>query len=249
MCSFMCLDEYVWDGKNCINDTNVTKVSVKMTTKLELNNTVEDICSNLDTIALAVINTLEEIFGIPFSGAVSEVNNKTTKSVCIYNHNNMNNNTNNNNTNNSNEIKNNSINANRRRLLLLSSATSSSTATVTSISNEKTTLNNADTQTNSNILTVYAMIKEKLVETDKLNLVASNTFTTDESTQQPDSSSSINDELSNLLIIVGCVAGGLVTIIAAVIIICCICCCKNHSHSYTPMDHLSDPALLSMRRA
>jgi len=235
VCSFICLDKFVWDGQNCINDTNVTKVSVKMTTKLELNNTVEEICSNLDNIVLAVTNTMEEIFGIPFSGAVNEVNNKTTESVCIY--------SNNNSTNNSNAIKNNSVNNNKRRLLLSPMTTVSSTATVNSISNEKTTANNVETQTNDNIPAVYTMIKEKLVATDKLNLIASNTFLIEEIKQKTDEIiDSLKDDKiddpTNIWIVIGAVIGGLVTLIVAVviIIICCCCCRGKQKQNYSLMQ-------------
>ena len=195
-CGFRCLMHFVWDGENCIDDTGVSKISVMLTTKLEFNNTVEEICNNLVKLVLVVINTMEEIYGMPFSGSVSAVNGEPVESVCT------------------------SGNKYIRRLFTLSSSGSSTSVTVTSTSNRETTSNNANNTRGKQ--TSNTLIKQNLVRTDGLNLIASITSVTQEPLLL------ISQPNSNNIILLVSVA---VVIIVCVFLLSLYCCSeKNHPH-------------------
>ena len=176
VCSFKCLDNYVWDGVGCINDTGVIKVSVRRTTMLELNNTVEDICKNIDRLVSAVVDAMQEVYRIPFSGNASAVNNDTVESACS-----------------SSGKKNSTILIiNRKLLLLIRPAGESSSVTVTATSKEETTYSNANNiqsnTSNGGVPSYDALIQQKLISNNNvqdLKLIASITYTTQESTTPP----------------------------------------------------------------
>ena len=57
-------------------------VIIKTNTNIELNNTVEETCNNLDVLVIAVVSVMQEIFGVEFSGEVASINNKTVQYAC-----------------------------------------------------------------------------------------------------------------------------------------------------------------------
>ena len=97
-CNFRCVAGMVWNSTHCVDEAAAEMVTVKATTNIQFNNTVKEVCNNLDSLLQAVISAMELLYGVPFTGNISSINNKTTQDVCaaektsqIANHSSLNN--------------------------------------------------------------------------------------------------------------------------------------------------------------
>jgi hypothetical protein len=57
-------------------------VFVQTKTNITLNNTVQQVCANLDSLVSAVVGAMQETYGVPFSGNVSAINNQIVRTAC-----------------------------------------------------------------------------------------------------------------------------------------------------------------------
>ncbi len=83
-CNFKCLTGLVWNSTHCVDEAAVEMVIVKTTTDIELNNTVEEVCNNLEVLVQAVVVVMEGLYGVPFAGNVTAVNNMTVDVACDF---------------------------------------------------------------------------------------------------------------------------------------------------------------------
>jgi hypothetical protein len=96
---------------------------------MEFNNTVKEVCDNLDSLVLAVVSAMEGVFGIPFTGQVTEINKEKVESAC------------------------NVTLSSMRRRQLRAVTTSRTSATVATVSKTFTTPSNIGTKINGNSVT------------------------------------------------------------------------------------------------
>ena len=81
-CNFKCLVGLVWNSTHCVDEITAEMVIVKTTAEMEFDNTVQEICENMETLVNAVVGAMEEVYGIPFNGTVSSINNETVDKQC-----------------------------------------------------------------------------------------------------------------------------------------------------------------------
>ena len=81
-CNSQCITGFVWNKSHCLDVTVTDMVTIQSSTNMEFNNTVEEVCANLDLLVYAVTSSMEELYGIPFTGNVTSVNNQTVDAAC-----------------------------------------------------------------------------------------------------------------------------------------------------------------------
>jgi hypothetical protein len=57
-------------------------VLVRSSANIELSNTVDEVCAGLDSLVLAVADAMEKVYGVPFEGNATTVNNETVDRAC-----------------------------------------------------------------------------------------------------------------------------------------------------------------------
>ena len=81
-CNFQCVSGFVWNKSHCLDEAVTDMVIIQSSTDIEFNNTVEEVCANLDLLVYAVTSSMEEVHGTPFTGNVTSVNNDTVDVAC-----------------------------------------------------------------------------------------------------------------------------------------------------------------------
>jgi hypothetical protein len=213
-------------------------VYVQSVTEIKFNNTIQEVCDNLEQLAQAVVSAMEEIFGIPFTGNVTAVNNETVDVAC---------------GNGSVIMTNNSMNETLRRLLTVTKAPSPSPSTkspspspstkspspspsslsstgadATVTTGSKVTAPKDNVNQKNDAVSNSNTVQGKVDQTTTLKpaSVTSNTNTQAAPTNPPSSGSGSSAPIGA---IIGSVVGVLVAIIAGVL------CCKNRKKAAEPM--------------
>ena len=62
--------------------TPAITVFVQTKTEMKLNNTVQQVCANLDSLVSVVVGAMRDTFGVPFTGNISTINNQTVDTAC-----------------------------------------------------------------------------------------------------------------------------------------------------------------------
>lgn len=213
-CNFKCKTGLIWNSTHCEDEATVDMVIVSTKTEINFNNTVEEVCSKLDIITKAVVQAMEAIYSVPFTGNVTAVNNVTVDIACAV-------------SNSSEEFENSNTtldnNATKRRLLRAAPARSSGASVISSATRG---VPKSGTSTNAGSANQNIQANLKGSTLDPTGMISSSEYKSIQKGAQ---------QKSNLD---GSVIGGIVGGVVGVLIICfaSYCCYYRQGTQETPRN-------------